>query len=89
MQYLMVTCSRCGKRFKKSKYYVLLSDNHYCSDTCRNNGSKPKKSYKGEEWQALKQKTNILVLIVNIINVIVSVLGCQGLVMGGVLGMTK
>ena len=49
MKYLEVICSRCGKKFKKLKYYVLLCDNHYCSNTCKNNGCKPKKSYKGEE----------------------------------------
>lgn len=48
MQYLTVTCARCGIKFKKEKYKAILCDNHYCSDTCRNNGSKPKKSYKGE-----------------------------------------
>ncbi|MFA7658797.1 MAG: hypothetical protein WCY19_05130 [Candidatus Gastranaerophilaceae bacterium] len=55
MRKIEVTCSRCGVEFYKSEYYAKLSTNHYCSNNCRNNGSKPKNSYKGEEIKTIKK----------------------------------
>jgi len=48
-QLVKVKCFRCGKEFDKDKRNVDLCTNHYCSDTCRHSGTKPRKTYKGEE----------------------------------------